>query len=275
MVKLWLELLIDIRRFDDVNRQVDAVCLPLTELVKDRLRAIVSQTPFQDEQVMYVPLATSSSPSASISVDRAGANAACLSRGTSRLSRPLFAPAPETLFLLLMLMLFLRLKLLLPPKLFLLIRLARRLGILVPIGLYSLMKLLLLQAAEKLKDSSFSLCSFLTGARYLARGIGSPGLYTFEGHRSRSLLESFVDDVRSEEFGEAFRSAFLIRSRKAMARVVMWCGRGRFRDGEVGGKMDNEQRATRVVTKRKFQCPRAGIVELGTPVYYECRKVRM
>jgi len=160
---------------------------------------------------------TSSSPSASISVDKAGARAACLSRGTSRLSRPLFTP-PETLFLLLMFILFR--KLLLPPKLFLLIRLARRLGILVPMGLYSLMKLFLLQADDQLNDSSFSLCSFLTGARYFARGMVSPGLYTFDGHRSRPLLESVVDDLWRDEFGEAFRRAFLIRSRNAMVASI-------------------------------------------------------
>lgn len=165
----------------------------------------------------YIPLVTSSSPSASISVDKAGARAACLSRGTSRLSRPLLTP-PETLFLLLMFMLFL--KLLLPPKLFLLIRLARRLGILVPMGLYSLMKLFLLQADAKLNDSSFSLCSFLTGARYFARGMVSPGLYTFDGHRSRPLFESVVEDLWSDEFGEAFRRAFLIRSRNAMVASI-------------------------------------------------------
>lgn len=112
-------------------------------------------------------------------------------------------------------MLFLRL--LRPPKLFLLMRLARRLGILVPMGLYSLIKLFLLQADAKLNDSNFSLCSFLTGARYFGRGIGSPGLYTFEGHRSRPSFESDVEDFETEEFGDAFRRAFLMRSRNAMA----------------------------------------------------------
>jgi hypothetical protein len=159
---------------------------------------------------MDIPFVTSSSPSASISVDKAGARAAYLSRGLSRLSRPLLVTT--TLFLRLMLFLLL-------PRLFLLIRLARRLGILVPMGLYSLTKLFLLHAPAKLKDSSFSLCSFLTGARYLARGRGSPGLYTFEGHRSRPLADSFVDDSR-DDVGEAFRRAFFIRSRKAMISDV-------------------------------------------------------
>lgn len=172
------------------------------------------------------PLVTSSSPSASISVVRAGARAACLapSRPFSKLSRALLVPT--TLFLRLLLML------LLPPKLFLLIKLARRLGILVPIGLYSLTKLFLLHAAAKLNASSFSLCSFFTGARYLARGIGSPGLYTFEGQRSRSFPDSFVEELREDDDGEAFRRAFFRRSRRAMLQdrfdVVRGVGCGQY-----------------------------------------------
>ena len=50
------------------------------------------------------------------------------------------------------------------------------LGALVPMGLYWLWKLRLLHASAKLNDSNFSLCSFFGGARYLGRGIGSPGL---------------------------------------------------------------------------------------------------
>jgi len=208
-----------------VSRRDDVVCLLVIELVIDRLSVTISQILAMGVDMQNIPFVTSSSPSASISVDKAGARAACLSRGISRLSRPLFTP-PETLFLLLMFMLFL--KLLLPPKLFLLIRLARRLGILVPIGLYSLMKLFRLQADAKLKDSSFSLCSFLTGARYFARGMVSPGLYTFDGHRSRLLLESVVESLWIEELGDAFRRAFLMRSRNAMVVWIVY-------DAEVAG----------------------------------------
>jgi len=54
--------------------------------------------------------------------------------------------------------------------------LPRRLGTRLPIGLYKLCCDRLFHADPKLNESSLSLCSFLTGARYFGLGIGSPGL---------------------------------------------------------------------------------------------------
>jgi hypothetical protein len=50
------------------------------------------------------------------------------------------------------------------------------LGARVPMGEYWLWKLLRRQALPKLNESRCSLCSFLGGALYLGRGMGSPGL---------------------------------------------------------------------------------------------------
>lgn len=48
-------------------------------------------------------------------------------------------------------------------------------GIREPMGLYSETRLFRRHEEPKLKASNFSLCSFLTGARYLGLGIGSSG----------------------------------------------------------------------------------------------------
>jgi hypothetical protein len=78
-------------------------------------------------------------------------------------------------------------------------------------GEYWLWKLLRRQASAKLNESRCSLCSFFGGARYLGRGMGSPGLYTLLGHRSWESVESVLESVSSLTFRE--------RLKKALARA--------------------------------------------------------
>lgn len=90
-----------------------------------------------------------------------------------------------------------------------------RLGYLLPMGEYWLCSLRLRQAFWKLKASSFSLCSFATGRRYLGGGIFSPGWY----QTLLSLFEPCLDseDDEEDDLDDELRPrARLTRSRKAM-----------------------------------------------------------
>lgn len=123
---------------------------------------------------VFLPFPTSSSPSTSTSVlNRVPVIAFPVAISPSLCLTPPFSagPGPSPIVLTLP---ALELELL-PPKLFLLNRLFRRLGARVPMGLYVLWKLRRRHESAKLKLSSFSLCSFVGGLRYLGRGMGSPG----------------------------------------------------------------------------------------------------
>ena len=60
------------------------------------------------------------------------------------------------------------------------------------------------------KDSSFSLCFLSTGARYLRRGIASPGLKTEESLRLEIVVRDVGEDVELEEVEEREKTALTL-----------------------------------------------------------------